>query len=69
MNASVLVTEWGGSDSDLYNLRGVAQQQDAQFTSSTYWDWKQSLQAGCGWSLYKCTSGAAAATDPLQWTG
>eukprot|EP01047_Picozoa_sp_COSAG01_P009164 COSAG01_NODE_372_length_17995_cov_16.957812_22_plen_230_part_00 len=64
MNASVLVTEWGGSDGDLYNLRGVAQQQDAQFTSSTYWDWKQSLQAGCSWSLYKCASGAAAATDP-----
>ena len=36
MNASVLVTEWGGSDGDLYNLRGVAQQQDAQFTSSTF---------------------------------
>ena len=66
MNASVLVTEWGDGDgpSDFDNIRGVVEQQDAKFTSSTYWDWKQSEQAGCSWSLFKCAVGPDNATVP-----
>jgi hypothetical protein len=57
MNASVMVTEWGSGDSggDMSNLEGTTTQQDLQFTSTTYWDWKQN---GCGaWPLYKCAAG------------
>lgn len=65
MNASVLVTEWGGGDGDIAtNLHGTVHQQDLQFTGSTYWDWKQSKEAGCGWSLYQCATGPDNETDP-----
>jgi len=36
MNASVLVTEWGGSDGDIANIRGTSEQQDLQFTGATW---------------------------------
>ena len=66
MNASVLVTEWGGGDGDIVNgnLQGTSEQQDRSFTGATYWDWKQSAQAGCGWSLYKCATGPDNVTQP-----
>lgn len=64
MNASVLVTEWGGGNGDIKdNLQYTIQQQDLHFTSTTYWDWKQSAQSGCGWSIYACATGPNNLTD------
>jgi len=55
LNASVFVTEFGGSSSKPQRIRNIIEEQDRHLTSSTHWVWKERGE----WDLWKQNGSAA----------